>query len=84
MRAPSPENANGACRGAVAEKQKQVRPHFDNLTYSQVQDLLTEALDCERYLARRQYRLRVFVLNCQAYLDHLDALGDALGERRAS
>jgi len=70
--------------GPAAGTKKQLRPHFDSLTYSEVQNLLTEALDCERYLARRQYRLRQFILNCKVYLDHLDALSDALSERRAA
>ena len=45
---------------------------------------LAAAEECERILARRQYRLRRYILNLQAYRDHLVELGDALRDWRAA
>jgi len=85
MRTPSPEMRKGPGRGpdAVVET-VEISSHFDTADPAQVQELLDAAQECERYLARRQYRLRKLILNCKAYLDNAERLGDALTERRGA
>jgi len=49
-----------------------------------LEDCLAAALDYERALARRQYRIRKFILNLQCKLDALEELSAVLQERRVA
>jgi len=72
-------------RGASAAVETvEINSHFDTATPAQVQELLDAALECERYAARRAYRLRKLILNCKAYLDNTERLADALTNRRGA
>jgi len=70
--------------GPVAEDDDAVGRFFDTATVGLVQESLEAALDYEKTLARRQYRLRQFIMNCRVYIDNADGLADALEDRRAA
>lgn len=91
MRAPSPEKRTPPARGAsaVVAMESSKKPlsstpdqHLQDLSVLET-DIAT-ALEYEKHLARKQYRLRQFILNLKAKRDHLADLGDLLADRRAA
>ncbi len=48
-------------------------PEFQDL--ADLDATIDAALECEKFLARRAWRLRKFILNAEIYRDHLSELG---------
>ena len=74
----APDTTPGRLQNAVLDDRNASESGTDLPEFQDLEDLdatIDAALECEKFLARRAYRLRSFILNAKCYREHLIELG---------